>query len=212
MHHATVLQMKYTDLAQTTIQNFISQCSRSGPAPGEAASDVAIGLSCALQDLVRGLEVDRGLMWISVPETGQLTVIQECIQDGSVSMIGASLDSVEGGRLIIGLMNLPESITAPSKQTKTVQIHESESSVPGWEERNPFSKFCGNYKSTMLVGLQARGSFPGFLSFQTKRKRTWTPGEESTLRQVAVCLGLFLSYELEIARLIDLSERSRERL
>jgi hypothetical protein len=203
--------MNYTDLAQGTIQRFISRCARSAPALGEV-SDVALGICDALQDLVRGLRVERGLVWISVPETAQLTVIQECIQDGSPSMIGTSLDSNDSGLFIVGFMNLPAGITEPGKQTRPVQINDGRTTVRAWREVNPCLKFSRNYSSTIIVGLQARGYFSGFLSFQSKSKRSWSPVEEATLMQVAECLGLFLSYELEIVKLLELTGRVREPL
>jgi transcriptional regulator with GAF, ATPase, and Fis domain len=182
--------MAYEDeTIRKLIESFISHVASS--------VDIALALSDMLEGLRLYLGADLGLLWMSVSD--ELTVIQE--SPSSANSIGNTLDSVESGRIVIGLMPMLKEPGA--EKNRVVQIHNSESAIHEWSKWSPLKRFCDGYTSTIITGLTARGIFSGFLSFQTAEKHHWTVDNESALLAAADIISLIVSYERQIQLLSD---------
>jgi len=170
--------MIYSELAQDTINKIISTLQAGGGSELDRAVDEA------LCNLVTGMDTDQGLLWLVV-DAGLRVTSGYTMQSGSGALVGLSLDSQQSTALVLNFLSSDDVATEIDRESSD------------WA---PLLNVSQEFDSQLVVGLRARGLFPGFLTLQSKKERSWSADERSTLEKVAALLAVIISYDLDLRR------------
>lgn len=174
----------YSQLAQQTVSQLVLGLQR-----GVHLHDA---LTEALKTLVTGLSLDRGLVWQVAGD--RLSVTHEFSQDGQKpELLGVYLGQQDSMAVILQFLTAFPDFGAPG----VLELKAGAKEESPWE---PFLMLSPGYKSTVFVQLRT-DIFVGFISFQSKAQRSWSPSDLDTLEKVGTVLSVLLKDYFDIARL-----------
>jgi hypothetical protein len=176
--------MIYSEFAQELIDTLISKIQAGG-----GSDDLFAGLEEALSRLVKGMNADRGLLWLVVVD--RLTVRSCYLSNDKLSnALGVSLDSKQSTQLVLNFL--------AQGGRDLIQLNRASPSADDWLTLLALSE---QFTSQLLVPLQARGIFSGFVALQFVEPRQCSSLELVTLEKVAALLSVIISYDFDITRL-----------
>ena len=141
--------MIYSEFAQELIDTLISKIQAGG-----GSDDLFAGLEEALSRLVKGMNADRGLLWLVVVD--RLTVRSCYLSNDKLSnALGVSLDSKQSTQLVLNFL--------AQGGRDLIQLNRASPSADDWLTLLALSE---QFTSQLLVPLQARGIFSGFVALQ----------------------------------------------
>lgn len=175
--------MTYPKLAQEVIDQLILGI-REG-------FDFHSELGKALESLVKGLNVDRGLVWqVDGP---QLTITHECSAKGqNPTLIGKSLDP-EASTLVI--LNFISDFADPT-DPGVVELDKSDQKAASWQ---PYLNTSPQFSSHLIVQLRS-DIFSGFVAFQSIEKRKWSTEDNTIVAKFGALVSILIKDAYDLAR------------
>ncbi len=176
--------MIYSEFAQELIDILISKIQAAG-----GSDDLHAGLEEAVSRLVKGMNADRGLLWLVV---GDRLTVRNCYlsNDKLSNALGVSLDPKQSAKLVLNFLG--------QGRRDLVELSSASPSADDWITLLALSE---QFTSQLLVPLQARGLFSGFVALQFVEPRQCSSLELVTLEKVAALLSVIISYDFDLNRL-----------
>ena len=140
-------------------------------------------LGKALEALVKGLNVQRGLVWqVDGP---QLTISHEISAAGQgPSLVGTSLTPDESTSVIVNFVSEFADPTDPG----VLELDKTDQKAASWQ---PYLKTSQQFASHLIVQLRS-DIFSGFLAFQSIEKRKWSADDNATAAKVGALVSILI--------------------
>ncbi len=172
--------MIYTDLAQETIDHIISTRLRT--------SDLDTALHAAFESLVKGLELERAVLWQLVLDRLVLTN-QRSAQPDLAEIIGAEVNAKEATQIVLRFL----CEFADESKPGIIAVKSSADE----EDFEPLLRFSPDGCSSLVTPMRAQGLFRGFLVLEARTTKEWADSDLQTVEKVSAFLSTLLADSFE---------------
>jgi hypothetical protein len=171
-------------LAQHTIDKLVFDLRAGG--------SLHFALNEALQTLVVGMGVERGLIW--QVDGDRLAISHEFSKsEETLKLVGTRLSPQESVSIILFFLTTFPDVT----DIGVIEVSRASSEDNTWA---PLFNISAEYEASLLVQLRS-DVFNGFVAFQTKKPKPWSAEEIAAVAKVGALMSVLVKNQFDIVRM-----------